>query len=493
VVGAAELRARVEALAAWLLRHGLRRRDRVGIYLHPSIDQFVALLAVSLAGGVFVVLNHRWSPAQVARAMAHTGMRWLFTQAGKMSALAAPAQALGCPLIVREPGLGPGPSVPWPASGPVEPLPGFPALSDRDLAAILYTSGSTGLPKGVMISHRNFLDASHRIAEYLGNHHGDRVLALLPCSAPWGVLQLTTMLQAGGQVVLPGASMPAEVARSIRQHRVTGLAGLPPTWIGLVDYLEDRGETLPELRFVTTSGGVIPDRVLEAMPRVFPRAEVFQTYGLSEAFRSTLVPPSWFARKRGSLGRPCRNVDVFVVQPGKGRCGPGERGELVHRGAVVTLGYWADPEATAASFRSCPELREEISDEIVHYSGDIVEMDAEGFLWFVGRRDGLLKINGHRVSPEEIESAAVRAGAVAHAVAFGLEDQSGCHGICLAIQPARAAAFDRAEFDRRLRDALPSYQFPRKLSVWAEPMPLSAPGKVDRAAVIRRSFGEPET
>jgi acyl-CoA synthetase (AMP-forming)/AMP-acid ligase II len=256
--------------------------------------------------------------------------------------------------------------------------------------------------------------------------------------------------------------------------------------VQLVEHLLAAGATLPELRYVTSSGGVLPPRVLEAWPRVFPNARPFLTYGLTEAFRSTLVPPDWFARKRGSLGRPCRNVDVFVIADGR-VCGPGERGELVHRGGVVTLGYWNDPAATAAGFRPCPELRHLLGDERVHYSGDLVETDADGFLWFAGRREAQLKVAGHRVSAEEIELAAQRSGLVTEAVAFGEPDPVFGQVIALALTPA--AAFTPEALLAACRAALPSYAVPRRLCVWSGPLPHTGTGKLDRAAIAAASSG----
>src|SRR6185295_15903888 len=225
--------------------------------------------------------------------------------------------------------------------------PANPRAIDRDVAALVYTSGSTGAPKGVMVTHQNLIEGTRRVDGYLEHRAADRLLGLLPMSAPWGVIQITSMVMEGGAVVLQPVPLPDEIVQAIARHSVTGMAAMPATWIQMVAYLRDRPTPLPSLRYITSSGGAIPRAVLEALPALFPAAKIYLTYGLTEAFRSTYLPPELYRAKMGSLGKPCRNVDIFVIRAGEGVCGPNEEGELVHRGSVVTAGYWRDPRATA--------------------------------------------------------------------------------------------------------------------------------------------------
>ena len=484
---AGEFLDRVDSVAAWLNAQGVRRWDRVGILLPKCRAEAEATFAAARMGAVFVNLSSKTPVGRAAEIIVDCGLRHLFTTPKMALELHWAAARTGCRLVVVGPDSGGNAdTTAWdsiPAS-PFVPGPGTTPV-DNDLAAILHTSGSTGRSKGVMISHRNLVDATFRVADYLRLDRADRILSVLPLSAPWGVLQLTTALLAGGSVVLQPVAFPVEIARTVREQGITGLACMPPTWIPLVELLVSCGEELPGLRYVTSSGGVIPTRILEAFPRVFPNAEVFLTYGLTEAFRTTLLPPEWFARKPGSLGRACPNVDVFVVEAGRGICGPGERGELIHRGASVTLGYWNDPEATAAVYKPCPELKPHIGDEIVHHSGDIVEIDADGFLWFVGRKDSLIKVSGYRVSAEEIELAATQSGLVLQAVAFGVADPVLGQAVHLGVEPHPDKAFDPEVLFDHFRGLLATHMIPRNLSAWEGPMPRTSTGKIDREAVIR--------
>ncbi|HTI71008.1 MAG TPA: AMP-binding protein [Candidatus Limnocylindria bacterium] len=488
----AEFLGRVDAVAAWLQAHNIQRWDKMGVFLPKSAAEAMATLAINRLGGVFVNLSSKTTPGRAAEILRECELKALFTTPHMARELVSTAREIGCQLITV-PGKAAGvESTGWADIPDLAARPGsLAAAVDNDLAAILYTSGSTGRSKGVMISQRNFLDATARVADYLELSPSDRLLSVLPLSAPWGFLQLTTALHSGASVILQPVAFPVEIVRSVRAHGITGLAAMPPTWIQLVDQLENDGESLPELRYITSSGGVIPPRILEAFPRVFPNARVYLTYGLTEAFRTTVLPPEWFARKAGSLGRPCPNVDIFVIDHGRGLCGPGQRGELIHRGAAVTLGYWKDEEATRAVYKSCPELRPYIGDEVVHYSGDIVETDTDGFLWFVGRRDALIKVAGYRVSAEEIEIAAAESGLVSQAVAFAQPDPVFGQAIHLAIEPLAGQPFDADQFLSHCRRTLPTHMVPKRLHAWDESMPRTGTGKIDRHAVIRVHAGSP--
>jgi acyl-CoA synthetase (AMP-forming)/AMP-acid ligase II len=482
-----ELLDKADAVACWLASQGVAPADRVGVCLPKSLPEVIVTLGILRLGAVLVNLSSKTPHRRIAEIAVETGWRWLFTNPQSARALSRDAKAAGWGIVVC-----------GKTSAPVAETTAFEELetggtipesarTDGDLAAILYTSGSTGRSKGVMISHRNFISALHRLVGYLRNNSEDRILSILPFSAPWGLLQLLTMLHVGGCVTLQTVAFPAEIIRTIRTRKATGLAAMPPTWIQLTEHLLATGGTLPELRYITSSGGEIPRRVLEAFATVFPNAEVFLTYGLTEAFRSTLVPPDWFGRKMGSIGRPCDGVDIFVVEKGVGLCGPGQRGELIHRGDVVTLGYWNDPAATAACYRPCPELRSLFGDEPVHHSGDLVEIDADGFLWFVGRIEAQIKVAGHRVSAEEVERIAAQSGVVGHVVAFAEPDPVFGQVLALAVEPSDRYCAE--VLLNHCREHLPSYAVPRSVHVWTGAMPVTGTGKINRDEVVRAVKG----
>ena len=468
--------------ALWSL--GVRRWDRVGVHLPKSVEEVVTTFALARLGAVTVNVNRQRTVRQLEHIVQDCDIQFLFTDGRRAKQMAGAGlhKRLKTTIVTdRKPDL-PG-MLSWSELPREEPPPDVRPV-DTDLAALLYTSGSTGMPKGVMISHRNFVDGTLRVAEYLHNNSQDRLLGLVPLSAPWGLLQATTMFLRGGTLVLQPVPIPAEIVSTVNRHGVTGMAAFPETWIQMVGYIRESGATMESLRYITSSGGKIPTPVLKGLPECLPDVEIYLTYGLTEAFRSTCLPPSLYEEKMGSLGRPCRNVDIFVVDPDKGRCGPGEQGELLHRGSLVTMGYWRQPEATAQAIRVCEHLRQNIGDEKVHYSGDIVWTDEDGYLWFVGRKDAMIKCGGHRISPTEVEALVLESELVDSAVAFGAEHE--LHGQVVHIAVASdSQEVDQDALQRHCAKGMPSYMVPHAIHVWDGPMPRTPNGKIDRTAVVR--------
>lgn len=485
-----ELQQRASAIASWLYEAGIRRGDRIGVHLLKSVDEIVLIFAISRIGAVWVNINYQWTSRQLEYVIENSGMRMLFTDSRKARTLSecSISQSLE-KIIICGMGKAPDGCVKLSSLNSNAVVPELVRPVDKDLAALLYTSGSTGKPKGVMISHSNFVDGTRRVAEYLQNNNNERVLSVLPLSAPWGMLQVTTMLLVKGTVILQQAVLPAEIIESIKKHAVTGLAAMPPTWVQLVGYLTENRNEMPSLRYITSSGGKIPKHILESIPEVFPGVDVFLTYGLTEAFRSTWLPPDMYHKKMGSLGKPCHNVDIFVVDPDKGICSPGEQGELIHRGSVVTMGYWKDPETTAKSWKTCKWLKDLIGDELVHYSGDLVKIDEDGYLWFVDRFVSMIKCAGHRISTTEVEDIVGESGMVESVVAFGVEDETMGQvvHIVIDIKPGHDNEFSVDKLKMHCRSAMPTFMMPAKIHVWDGLMPRNANGKIDRPFVIAQS------
>jgi acyl-CoA ligase (AMP-forming) (exosortase A-associated) len=478
-----ELDRRVAALAAWLAASGVRRGDRVCIHLFKSTDEVVATFAVARLGAVFVNVNQQRTVDQLYYSVLDSGSRVVLVDARRAQEMAKH----GVPdaierVLVRGAAPDHPKMVAWSGVAPDGQAPVTKVL-DVDVAAILYTSGSTGKPKGVVLTHANIVQGARSVARYLENHAGDRVLSVLPFSFDYGMNQLMTMCLVGGSLVLQGVSVASEVIKTAAAHACTGLAAVPPLWIPLVRTLESKRTPLPALRYVTNSGGAIPPGILRAMPEVFPGTKIFLMYGLTEAFRSTFVPPDRFQDKMGSIGKAIPNAEVFVITD-KGIAGADEEGELVHRGALVSLGYWNQPEATAEKIRPCPALRHLIGDEKVCYSGDRVRVDADGFLWFVGRTDSMIKCSGHRLSPTEVEDVAYESRQVGDCVAFGVDHETLGEVVHLAVGGLQGASIDVDAFMDFCRDKMPTYMVPAKVHVWPGEMPRNANGKLDRPAII---------
>ena len=462
----------VNQIAAALVAQAVQPGDRVIVQLRKGVREVAAMLAASKVGAVVVNVNTAWTAEQLAYVAEDSGARALIVEPGSTRAI--PARAMvGRAILI------PATMHPEPSRRDTCTV----ARLDTDLAVIIYTSGSTGKPKGVMLSHRNILAGARSVARYLDLDGEDRLMSVLPYSFDYGLNQLTTMMLVGGTVVHQPVPMATELVHTMQTHAVTGVAAVPPLWIQLVRLLAAAPASFPALRRITNSGGKIPQNILEQMPGVFPNTQIFLMYGLTEAFRSTYLAPSRFLEKMGSIGRAIPGAEIYVIKHGVGVAGPGEQGELVHRGPLVSQGYWNRPEATAEKMRPCPELAHLIGDEPVVYSGDIVRLDDDGDLWFVGRNDALIKTSGFRISPDEVEDLVHRSGLASDVVAFGVADEllSQCVHVAVALLPG--ATHDALM--AHCRRVMPTYMVPRVIHVWPGAMPRTASGKLARPDVVR--------
>ena len=364
------------------------------------------MFGAAAAGCVFVPINPVLKAEQAAYILRDCNVRLLVTTAERWAAL-APWMA-ECPDLVHV-ALMSGTARPTDAGtdaasgiegvtthgfdGLCEAGPGaLHRCIDTDMAAILYTSGSTGRPKGVVLSHRNMVAGAASVAQYLANSAEDRVLAVLPLSFDYGLSQLTTQFSVGGCVVLHNYLLPGDVLKAMVRERISGLAAVPPLWIQLAA-LEWPAAIGESLRYFTNSGGAMPTATLSELRRRAPKAQPFLMYGLTEAFRSTYLPPDQVDVRPTSMGKAIPNAEILVVREDGSECAPGEPGELVHRGALVSMGYWNDPEATATAIR----------DGWLH-TGDIGEIDADGYLKITDRKKDFIKTSGgDMIAPARIE------------------------------------------------------------------------------------------
>ena len=488
----------VRAAAGQLQELGLKPGDRVAIYLEKRLELVVAMFATSVAGGVFVPINHVLKPAQVGHIVADSGARFLVTSADRLVQLPTVLEDGPVEQVV----------VVGPAAGAasshyrVSPLrdtidrdtidgetidrdtidgwaePRESAAIDLDPAAILYTSGSTGKPKGVVLSHRNLVVGAESVSTYLRNTADDVILSILPLSFDAGLSQVTTAFSVGAHCILMNYLLPRDVPRLCAQHGVTGITGVPPLWLQIADAVWPE-EVAARVRYLANTGGRMPRAVLDRLRGIFTNADPYLMYGLTEAFRSTYLDPREVDRRPDSIGKAIPNAEILVLRPDGTRCEPGEEGELVHRGALVALGYWNDPERTAERYR--PVLypgQPWRAPELAVWSGDTVIADDEGFLYFVGRTDDMIKTSGYRVSPSEIEEAAYATGLVRDAVALGIEEVGIGHRIVL-IATAVDGVLDTTALLTSLRQALPLYMVPSLVDVRDE-LPRSPNGKFDR-------------
>jgi acyl-CoA ligase (AMP-forming) (exosortase A-associated) len=488
----AELWQHVLGVSAGLNQLGVQRDDRIAVYLEKRLETVEAIFGASAAGGVFVPVNPLLRSKQVAYILGDCDVRVLITSAERLLAIADELDS--CPAlehVVLMGDAGVAANVVQPKSyrihawtttfASTDAKPSNAGKIDIDIAAILYTSGSTGRPKGVVLSHRNLLAGAESVAHYLRNTADDVIVSLLPLSFDAGFSQLTTAFSVGAHVILMNYLLPGDVVKLCAKHAVTGLTCVPPLWIQLADQVWPH-EVGARLRYFANTGGRMPKATLAKLRAHFPSATPYLMYGLTEAFRSTYLDPAEVDRRPESIGKAIPNTEILVVRPDGTPCAPGEEGELVHRGALVAMGYWNDPARTAERFRPLPGRAGETwrTPEVAVFSGDTVVADEEGFLYFVGRTDEMIKTSGYRVSPTEIEEAAYDTGLVGDAVALGIEDQKLGQRVVLVASPLNGQSLNTETLLATMRKQLPLYMMPATV-ILRESIPRSPNGKFDRA------------
>ena len=427
----AEVAGQVSGLAGGLRKMGLNRGDRVGIWLQPSISQVISIFGIAQSCGVFVPIHNQLVPEQVVHIANDCGMKALIMGADKLALLNDVLQDFRTLKLIILVGSGC-------SANTHLPLITFAELctnsrveeddsdgTDRDLAAILYTSGSTGKPKGVMLSHANVVAGSSIVSDYLAITQTDRILAVLPFSFDVGLNQLMTAFQQGATLVLINFVFAKEIVRKLIQEQITGLAGVPTLWNLLAQPKSTlHKQALPHLRYITNTGGAMPQKVLAILRQILPGTKIFLMYGLTEAFRSTYLPPEELDIRPTSMGKAIPNTEILVLNEQGTHCQVGEIGELVHRGATVSMGYWGQPDLTAQILRPNPLVPSEIgSSELVCYSGDLVKKDEKGFLYYIGRRDSMIKSAGYRISRTEIEEVLYHIEGIHEAAVIGIPDE----------------------------------------------------------------------
>ncbi len=461
----AALERSVGALAAWLGAHVPDAGARVASWLPKGLVSALLPLAAPRAGLVHVPINPLLKPDQVAHIMGDSGAAMLLTSAARADSLHADARARWADAALAEAA----------ALDPAAPMLSPSAAAPDGLAALLYTSGSTGKPKGVMLSHANLALGADSVADYLGLRCDDRVLAVLPLAFDYGQNQLFSAWRAGAAVIPLDYLAPRDVIKAARTHAPTVLAGVPPLWVQLTaqDWPADAAAPL---RLLTNSGGALTPRLIDAMRTAFPAADIVAMYGLTEAFRSTWLPPAELAAHPTSMGRAIPHAEVLVCRPDGCICADDEPGELVHCGPLVAQGYWQDAARTAQRFRPAPPASR--YGGVAVWSGDSVRRDAAGRLYFIGRDDAMIKTAGNRVSPNEVEDAAIASGEVTEAVAFGVPDAA----LGAAIHLVVSGPGDPARLTHWLRARLPGFMQPARI-IWQAALPRSANGKLDRTAI----------
>ena len=494
-----DLADRVSAFASGLIQMNLARGERVAIYLEKRFETVIASFGAPGAGLVFVPVNPLLKAEQVAFILQDCNVRVLVTSPERLAGLAE--ALMRCPdlkhVVLTDTAGGANTAAPVGAVAAAHwtltrwrefmsgPKRAGHRVIDTDVLAILYTSGSTGRPKGVVLSHRNMVAGAKSVASYLENNAQDTLLAALPLSFDAGFSQLTTAFHVGARVVLLNYLMPRDVLKAMALEKVTGLTAVPPLYIQLTQ-LDWPTAINDSLRYFANTGGRMPGETLGLLRKRVPKAKPFLMYGLTEAFRSTFLPPEEVDRRPDSIGKAIPNAEILVLREDGSPCDADEPGELVHRGALVGMGYWNDAEKTAERYKllaaGAPGREAGLQlPEYAVFSGDNVRRDAEGFLYFIGRRDEMIKTSGYRVSPLEVEEVLYATHLVGECVAFGVDHPSLGHAICVIATQLDSAAVDIVQdLMQECKARMPAYMVPSAIEIVSGPLPRNPNGKIDR-------------
>jgi acyl-CoA ligase (AMP-forming) (exosortase A-associated) len=462
-----DLRTRVSQLAGWLRSQIPEEGARVASWAAKGELTCLLPLAAARAGLVHVPINPLLKRAQAAHILGDSGARLLISNSGRLATLEQGDIGLACEVVEE------GEALDRAAAAPAMP----PSTLDTEaLVALLYTSGSTGRPKGVMLSHANLWFGAVSVADYLGLAADDVTLAVLPLSFDYGQNQLLSTWHAGGCVVPLDYLTPRDVIKACARHGITTVAAVPPLWVQLVEQAWP-SEAVAQMRRLTNSGGALTPDLVRALRGLFPAAKLFPMYGLTEAFRSTYLNPELVDSHPTSMGKAIPFAEILVIDDAGAVALPGEEGELVHCGPLVAQGYWNDPQRTAERFKPAPTASHYGGTAV--WSGDRVRRDNEGLLYFVGRRDAMIKSAGNRISPQEIEDAVLASGLTSEAAAIGVPDERLGQAVHLVV---RGNGEEEQSLRSALRRDLPNFMQPQVIH-WVDRMPLNPNGKIDRAAL----------
>lgn len=477
-----ELCPKAAALGYALKQIGIPKGERIGILLDKSINQVISLLGILYADMIFVIINPMLRARQIQHILSDCSIKCAITSKKYLTKIESVMEESKVKNLLLEENFD------EIITSNYGKRPDCLNISD-DISNIIYTSGSTGLPKGIVISHRNLIDGASIVSKYLNITEDEKILGLLPFNFDYGLNQLTSTLTKGCTIVLFQFFMPNTFLKILLEENITGLAAIPPIWASVFNpklcKIDDR-QQFSGLRYITNSGGKLPVATVRKIRNTFQDTKLFLMYGLTEAFRSTYLDPEEVDKKPDSIGKAIPNVQVEIINETGKPCRPEEVGELIHRGACIAKGYWNNPELTANVYRPNPLFPDGNQFlETVVYSGDLAKKDSEGFIYFLGRRDAMIKTEGYRVSPTEVEELLMNFDGINEAVVFGMEiEHLGTKIVAIITATGEIEVDDVIAYCRR---EAPSYLVPHEI-ILRENLPKTDTGKIDRKFAINEAI-----
>lgn len=478
----AELLDEASRLASALVARGLQRGDRVAIYMENGWSAVVSIYAVSLAGGVLMVINPQTKADKLAFMLEDSEARILLTQkhlSKEFLPALSRAETISAVLSSGETETGSRVESFEKVVHDSLPLTKDAGTIPLDLAALIYTSGSTGQPKGVMQTHQSMVFAKGSLIEYLRLGRDDRILCALPLAFDYGLYQLLMAISLGATLVLErGFTYPAEILSRMREHRITVFPGVPTLFSMLVSMHEQKPLSFDSVTRVTNTAASLPVHFNTRLREIFPRALVYRMYGLTECKRVSYLEPSRIDEKPQSVGKAIPGTEVFLLDAEGRPTRPGEVGVLHVRGPHVMLGYWKRPEETARMLREGS-----LPGERILSTRDYFRMDDEGDLYFIGRSDDIIKTRGEKVSPAEVENALYAIEGVREAAVVGIADELLGQAIraYVVLNPGAAKAPEKLR--ALCATKLESFMVPKEF-VFCEELPRTTTGKINHRALL---------
>lgn len=479
-----DIEERANRLAHSLIAQGVERWDRVAVFLDNSVEAVVSIFAILKAGAVFLVLNPTTKAGKLAYVLNNCRARGLVMHASKLAAM---EEMLADTPHLESVWLAGCPNPPQPLHGkrfaaldavlddaslPIQPPP--KQCIDIDLAALIYTSGSTGRPKGVMLTHLNIVSAATSITTYLENTPEDVIINLLPLAFDYGLYQLLMAFKIGGTLVLERSfTYPHAVLQTIARENVTGLP-IVPTISAILLQLDLSAYRFPALRYITNTAAALPTDHIRRLRELFPGVRLYSMYGLTECKRVSYLPPEQLDIRPTSVGRGMPNEEVYIVDEQGTRLGPGQIGELVVRGSNVMKGYWELPEETDRMLKPGP-----FPGEKVLYTGDLFRMDDEGYLYFFGRKDDIIKTRGEKVSPKEVEDVLYALDGIAEAAVIGRPDAVLGEAIHAFVTLANGVRLSEQQILQHCSARLENFMVPQSVSI-VPSLPKTESGKISK-------------